>query len=101
MDFLFEYLEARDYVQNAREQIYLNKVNQKGANDKAPEMPHTSLRIIPPKNSEAEFLQKQQDNHGYHMYTYAAEMDSWAKGEKAAGGNKSDMIRMAWDNEIY
>lgn len=101
MDFLFEYLEARDYVQNAREQIYLQKLNQKGANEKSPEMPHTSLRIIPPKNSEAEFLQKQQDNHGYHMYTYAAEMDSWAKGEKAAGGNKSDMIRMAWDNEIY
>lgn len=35
------------------------------------------------------------------MFTYAAEMDSWAKGEKAAGGNKSDMIRVAWDNGEY
>lgn len=100
-EFLFDDLKLRDYVQNAREQVYLRIINKKGANDKAPDLPHTSLRIIPPKNSEAEFLQKQQDNHGYHMFTYAAEMDSWAKGEKAAGGNKSDMIRMAWDNDEY
>ena len=28
-------------------------------------------------------------------------MDSWAKGVRAAGGNKDDMIRVAWDNEPY
>ena len=100
-DFLFDDLRARDLVQNAREQIYLKTMQRKGANDKAPEQPHTSLRLIPPKNSEAEFLEKQRDNQGYHMFTYAAEMDSWAKGEKAAGGNKSDMIRIAWDNGEY
>jgi hypothetical protein len=100
-DFLFDDLRLRDEVQNARETLYLNVLNRKSNNDKAPEMPHTSLRLIPPKNSEAEFLQKQKDNEGYHMYTYAAEMDSWAKGEKAAGGNKSDMIRIAWDNGEY
>lgn len=99
--FLFDDLKLRDYVQNAREQVYLRAYNKKSANDKSPDIPHTSLRIIPAKNSEAEFLQKQQDNHGYHMFTYAAEMDAWAKGEKAAGGNKSDMIRMAWDNDEY
>ena len=99
--FLFDDLNLRDMVQQAREDIYLRVIRKKGANDKAPEQPLTSLRIIPPKNSEAEFLQKQKDNHGYHMFTYAAEMDSWAKGEKAAGGNKSDMIRIAWDNGEY
>lgn len=101
MMFLFDDLKLRDMVQQAREDIYLRLIRQKGANDKAPDQPLTSLRIIPPKNSEAEFLQKQKDNHGYHMFTYAAEMDSWAKGEKAAGGNKSDMIRIAWDNGEY
>lgn len=100
-DVLFHDLKVRDYVQQARENIYLNTLNKKGANDKAPDQPHTSLRLIPPKNSEAEFLQKQKDNHGYHMFTYAAEMDSWAKGVKAAGGNKDDMIRIAWDNGEY
>lgn len=100
-DRLFQMLKIRDYVQQARENIYLDTIGKKGANEKAPDAPHTSLRLIPPKNSEAEFLQKQKDNKGYHMFTYAAEMDSWAKGVKAAGGNKDDMIRIAWDNGEY
>lgn len=101
MEFLLQDLMLRDAVESARENIYNRLINRKGANDKAPDMPHVSLRIIPAKNSEAEFLQKQMDNQGYHMFTYAAEMDSWAKGVKAAGGNKDDMIRIAWDNGYY
>lgn len=101
LDLLFEDLKLRDFVQSQRENIYLRVLTRRGANDKAPEQPHTSLRIIPAKNSEAEFLQKQFDNHGYHMFTYAAEMDSWAKGVRAAGGNKDDMVRVAWDNGEY
>lgn len=101
MDLLFEDLKLRDFIQSERENIYLRTLQRKGANDKAPDAPHTSLRLIPAKNSEAEFLQKQRDNHGYHMFTYAAEMDSWAKGVRAAGGNKDDMIRIAWDNGEY
>lgn len=101
MDMLFEDIKLRDLVQSERESIYMRVLNTKSQTERSPEMPHTSLRIIPPKNSEAEFLQKQQDNHGYHMFTYAAEMDSWAKGVRAAGGNKDDMIRIAWDNGEY
>ncbi|MEE0235495.1 MAG: DUF3987 domain-containing protein [Bacteroidales bacterium] len=101
LDLLFEDLKLRDLIQSERENVYLRALARKGANDKAPDMPHTSLRLIPPKNSEAEFLQKQRDNGGFHMFTYAAEMDSWAKGVKAAGGNKDDMIRIAWDNGEY
>lgn len=101
METLFVDLRLRDFVQSSRENVYLRALNKRSQNEKAPDMPHTSLRLIPPKNSEAEFLQKQQDNAGYHMFTYAAEMDSWAKGVKAAGGNKDDMIRIAWDNGEY
>ncbi len=101
LDKLMDYVTLRDAVQSMRENIYLRIISKKGANDKSPDLPHTSLRVIPSKNSEAEILTKQQDNHGAHMFTYAAEMDEWAKGEKAAGGNKSDMIRVAWDNGEY
>lgn len=101
MDLLFEDLRVRDFIQSERENVYLRAINRKGDNEKAPDRPQTSLRLIPAKNSEAEFLEKQRDNHGYHMFTYAAEMDSWAKGAKAAGGNKDDMIRIAWDNGEY
>lgn len=101
LDLLFEDLRLRDLVSSCRENIYLSTIRKKSANDKSPEEPHTSTRIIPAKNSEAEFLMKQSYNKGYHMFTYAAEMDSWAKGAKAAGGNKDDMIRIAWDNGEY
>ena len=101
LEKLLPMVKLRDEVQSIRENIYLRVIQRKGANEKAPEMPHTSIRIIPAKCSEAEFLEKQRDNHGAHMFTFAAEMDSWAKGEKAAGGNKSDMIRVAWDNGEY
>ena len=101
LDMLFEDLKLRDMVQEERENVYLRAINKKGQNERSPDLPHTSLRQIPPKNSETEFLQKQRDNHGYHMFTYAAEMDSWSKGVKAAGGNKDDMIRIAWDNGEY
>lgn len=101
LDPLLYMVRVRDELQAIRENIYLRFIQRKGANDKAPELPHTSIRIIPAKCSEAEFLEKQRDNQGAHMFTFAAEMDSWAKGEKAAGGNKSDMIRVAWDNGEY
>lgn len=101
IDMLMEKLVIRDYIQNAREQIYLTEIGKKGDNERSPEDPHTSIRIVMPKMSESEFLTKQKDNHGYHMFTYAAEMDSWAKGVKAAGGNKDDMLRIAWDNDKY
>lgn len=98
---LLKYLRIRDYVQTRKERYYLDKVNKKGSNDKAPDNPNTGLRIMQPKNSESELLEKQRNNHGYHMYTFAAEMDTWAKGVRAAGGNKDDMVRLAWDNDIY
>lgn len=101
MDLLFAKIKQRDYIQSARDQIFINECNRKGGNDKGPEDPNTSLRIIYPKNSEAEFIGKQKNNKGYHMFTFAAEMDSWAKGVKAAGGNKDDMLRIAWDNGDY
>lgn len=100
-DNLFEILKLREYIQNAREAIFQNKKNMKGDNEKSPEDPHTMMRIIPPKNSETELLSQMRDNQGYHMFTYAPEMDSWAKGVRAAGGNKDDMVRVAWDNEWY
>ena len=100
-DLLFEDIKMRDYIQSQRENIYLRLISRKADNKEAPERPVTSLRIIPAKNSEAEFLQKQMDNRGYHMFTYAQEMDTWAKGVHAAGGNKDDLVRVAWDNEEY
>lgn len=100
-EMLLSGLRKRDRVQTLRSNLYETALNRKGANEKAPEEPRTSLRYMPAKNSETRLLQKMSNNGGYHMFTYAAEMDEWAKGSKAAGGSKDDLIRIAWDNGIY
>lgn len=101
MDLIFEDLKLRDMLSNEREALYNKLINRKGSNEKSPDNPRVTLRLVQPKQSETDFLEKQQANKGHHMFTYAAEMDSWRKGVKAAGGNKDDMIRIAWDNGEY
>lgn len=101
MNLIFEDLKLRDLLSNEREALYNKLINRKGSNEKSPDNPRVTLRLVQPKQSETDFLEKQQANKGHHMFTYAAEMDSWRKGVKAAGGNKDDMIRIAWDNGEY
>lgn len=101
IDLLLRDLQLRDIISNERENLYNRIVAKNKKNDKDPDNPRVTLRIIEPKCSEADFLEKQQSNKGHHMFTFAAEMDQWRKGVRAAGGNKDDMLRIAWDNGFY
>ena len=101
VDKLLADIKARDLVSAAREMIYMNVVNRKGSNDKAPEDPKVTMRNMPPINSLPELLIKMRNNQGYHMFTYCEEMDTWNKGSKSQGGDKNDMFRIAWDNGTY
>ena len=100
-NWLLSDLMIRDEVNDARDAVFARKSQQKSANDKGEKLPTTSIRIMEAKNSEAEFLEKQRNNKGHHMFTYCAEIDQWRKGIRAAGGNKDDMVRIAWDNGTY
>lgn len=101
MDYLFEGLKMRDLLCDERENLFNRLQNRKSSNDKGPDNPRVTKRISVIKQSESDFLEKQQANAGHHMFTYAPEMDAWRKGVKAAGGNKDDMLRIAWDNGEY
>jgi hypothetical protein len=101
VDKLLADIKARDMVSAAREMIYMNTVNRKGSNEKSPEDPKVTMRIMPPINSLPELLIKMRNNQNYHMFTYCEEMDTWTKGSKAQGGDKNDMFRIAWDNGTY
>jgi len=94
-------LYLRDMLCDARDRIYNSVREQKSSNDKGPQNPHVQLRLAEAKISETELLEKQQNNKGHHMFTFAAEIDQWAKGARAAGGNKDDMLRIAWDGGEY
>lgn len=101
INLLLRDLFKRDEVNDARDAIYARRQQKKGANDRSEAVPQTSIRIMEAKNSEAEFLEKQRNNQGHHMFTYCSEIDQWRKGIRAAGGNKDDMVRIAWDNGKY
>lgn len=100
-NWLLRDILLRDEVNDARDAVFARKSQQKSANDKGEKLPATSIRIMEAKNSEAEFLEKQRNNKGHHMFTYCAEIDQWRKGIRAAGGNKDDMVRIAWENGFY
>ena len=101
INYLLHNIMLRDEVNDARDAVYARSQQTKSANDKGEKLPQTSVRIMEAKNSEAEFLEKQRNNRGHHMFTYCAEIDQWRKGIRAAGGNKDDMVRIAWENGFY
>ena len=94
-------MRDRDEISNAREAIWAETQKTKGANDKGEEQPHVSVRIVKPLISIPELLTKMRDNKGHHMYIEAEELDTFTKGTKSAGGDKSDLWRVTWDNGFY
>ncbi len=98
---LLQNLRDRDEISNAREAMWAETQKTKGANDKGEEQPHVSVRIVKPLISIPELLTKMRDNKGHHMYIEAEELDTFTKGTKSAGGDKSDLWRVTWDNGYY
>ena len=98
---LLQNLRDRDEISNAREAMWAETQKIKGANDKGEEQPHVSVRIVKPLISIPELLTKMRDNKGHHMYIEAEELDTFTKGTKSAGGDKSDLWRVTWDNGFY
>ena len=98
---LLQNLRDRDDISNAREAMWAETQKTKGANDKGEEQPHVSVRIVKPLISIPELLTKMRDNKGHHMYIEAEELDTFTKGTKSAGGDKSDLWRVTWDNGFY
>ena len=102
VDLLMTKMRIRDEMNSIREQLWLVDTRTKGDAKDKPDLPHVMVRIMPAINSLPEFLEKMRDNKGYHMFTFAEEVDTFAKGQKAGGsGDKSDLFRCAWDNSLY
>lgn len=101
LSVLLQNLRDRDELANAREEIWAETQKVKGANDKGEEQPKVSVRIVKPLISVPELLTKMRNNQGHHMYIEAEELDTFTKGNKGAGGDKSDLWRVTWDNGFY
>ena len=101
VDMLMKKIRLRDEMNNLREQLWLVDTRTKSDNEKGVDLPHVMVRIMPAINSLPEFLEKMRDNKGYHMFTYAEEVDTFKKGSSSGGADKSDLFRTAWDNSEY
>lgn len=98
---LMKKIALRDEINSIREQLWLVDSRTKADSDKGIDLPHVMVRIMPAINSLPEFLNKMRDNRGYHMFTYAEEVDTFKKGSSSGGSDKSDLFRCAWDNSEY
>ena len=98
---LMKKIALRDEINSIREQLWLVDCHTKADSDKGIDLPHVMVRIMPAINSLPEFLEKMRDNKGYHMFTYAEEVDTFKKGSSSGGSDKSDLFRCAWDNSEY
>lgn len=101
VEILMEKIRLRDEMNDLREQLWLVDQNTKADDERGKELPHVMVRIMPAINSLPEFLEKMRDNRGYHMFTFAEEVDTFKKGSSSGGADKSDLFRTAWDNSEY
>ena len=101
VEILMEKIRLRDEMNDLREQLWLVEQNTKADDERGKELPHVMVRIMPAINSLPEFLEKMRDNRGYHMFTFAEEVDTFKKGSSSGGSDKSDLFRTAWDNSEY
>lgn len=101
VEILMDKIRLRDEMNDLREQLWLVDQNTKADDERGKELPHVMVRIMPAINSLPEFLEKMRDNRGYHMFTFAEEVDTFKKGSSSGGSDKSDLFRTAWDNSEY
>lgn len=101
VDILMRKIKIRDEMNNIREQLWLVDERTRGKEEKGQDLAHVMVRIMPAINSMPEFLEKMRDNKGYHMFTFAEEVDTFKKGSTSGGTDKSDLFRTAWDNSEY
>lgn len=94
-------MRLRDELNIAR-MLLFDKFNvTKGANDKGQAEPATVLRISQAITSMVQLLTEQKKAQGRHQLVYVHELDTWAKGSKSGGGDKSDLFRVMWENGEY
>lgn len=99
---LMHEIVQRDFISNARTNLWNTFANTKGANDKGKVRPKTSVRLMETITSQADMLPVMKDNQGMHMFMFAPEIDTMIKGMKSGGGgDKNDIFRVAWDNGTY
>ena len=98
-DMLMKPIEAQDAVGREQERRYNEEKKATKNKAKQPEDPRAVIRIIPATVSNAMLLKRADYAQGQHLITYAEEIDTLVRGNKAGSWSaKSDTLRQAFDN---
>lgn len=97
-DWLTAPIKENDQLERKKEQEYKEKCKRaKNAKDQ-PEEPAVVVRCLPATVSNAVLLKRADKAQGMALYTFAEEIDTVARGNKAGTWSaKNDIFRMAFD----
>lgn len=95
------HLKKRDEKADEREQQWIEEQQMSKNSEQQPRNPHVCKRLINPLISPSQLLERQSSAHGMHQLTFCPEVDTLAKSNKGERQGKSDMYRIAWDNDEY
>jgi hypothetical protein len=94
-------VQQQDDAEWQKEMEY-NKLCKECGKGERPADPMAKIRILPPTLSNTMLLKRAVYAKGEHLFTYAPEIETVTKGNKAgAWSQKNDLFRIAFDNEEW
>lgn len=91
-----------DYDKKVREMKLLNiKVNADNKDEILGQRPQSMIRYCSPKMSVTKLLMRLHDARGLHIFAVAPEIDTVTKAFKSGFSSYSDLLRNAFDNDLY
>lgn len=102
VDILMKPIKDMDLIAREEEAAYHQQLRLKKNAKEQPVDPRAKVRIIPASISIAKLLQRMDYAQGQHLFSYAEEIDTLYKSNRAgAWAQKSDIYRNAFDNAEY
>lgn len=97
-DWLVEPIKLNDQLERQRENDYKEKLRQSKNAKEQPEDPKAVIRCLPATVSNAVLLKRADMAHELALYTFAEEIDTIVRSNKAGTwSQKNDIYRMAFD----
>ena len=97
-DWLTRPIEENDMLERAKEEEYDEKCKRAKNATEQPEDPKAVIRLLTPTVSNTALLRRARNAHGLILYTFAEEIDTILRGNKAgAWSKKDDIYRIAFD----
>ena len=98
---LLDPILKQDDVEWAKETAWVKACKECGKGER-PEDPEAKIRVLPATLSNTMLLKRACYARGEHLFTYAPEVETVTKGNKAgAWSQKNDLFRIAFDNEEW